>query len=210
VSCAAPPARWQNLLVFSRLAAIELDPASTFLYLAHARTLGPRIIIWRPRWTTSWPGRIRSSRARARSYQKGTPDVDHSRTQGGSHQELCDQDRRHGVAGGASGRSFGTHQQSDRALQEPRQGQSFPAWTAQARIAASPVARLSRPYRRGALQVVDQAIGDPSLNVVARGLDRALSSADVVNSSAVPSGSEAAADFRDGANVARHNWKARS
>ena len=70
-----------------------------------------------------------------------------------------DQSRRHRFAGGPGCDPVGAHQQSDRAFQVPRQGQPFPAWPAQARVAASPVARLPQAHRRRALQDVDRAAG---------------------------------------------------
>src|SRR5262245_41857727 len=92
---------------------------------------------------------------------QGQPDVDNSRPQGRSHQDLRDQGRRYRFAGSAGGDPLG-------ALQDPRQGQPCPAWIAQACVPASPTSRLPRPYRRSALQVVDRAAGYSPLKVYAR------------------------------------------
>jgi hypothetical protein len=48
----------ENLLEFSRLIEFHLDPVETILYPADARTFKVRAAsLWRPRWTTSRPGR---------------------------------------------------------------------------------------------------------------------------------------------------------
>ena len=52
-------------------------------------------------------------------------DVDYRRTQSGSHQDECQQGRRHRLARGSGRDPVGTHQQPHRALQDPREGQSF-------------------------------------------------------------------------------------
>src|SRR5271165_817288 len=104
----------------------------------------------------------------------GNPDVDHLRPQGRSHQELCDQNWRYRFAGGAGRDPFGAHQRPHRAFQGSRQGQPFPTWIAQARVAAAPATRLSRPNRQSALQIVDRATGNSSLSICARCISRVI------------------------------------
>src|SRR4029077_9383054 len=93
-------------------------------------------------------------------------DVDNARPEGRSHQDLCGQGRRYRIAGSAGGDPLGAHQQPYRAFQDPRQGQSFAAWTAQARVPAAAASRLSRPCRRSPLQILDRTAGYSPLTIM--------------------------------------------
>ncbi len=89
-----------------------------------------------------------------RSNEREFDDVDYRRTQSGSHQDECQQSRRHRLARGSGCDPVGTHHQSHGPLQDPREGPSFAPRPFEARADPPLPSRLHQEEGRGALQGV--------------------------------------------------------
>src|ERR1700722_9406149 len=108
-------------------------------------------------------------------------DVDYRRTQSGSHQDQCQQGRRHRLARGSGRDPVGTHQQPHRTFQIPREGQSFASGPFENGRNAPFAARLYQAEGRGALQDAARKAQHSPLSTVRARILRAFLRADIYN-----------------------------
>src|SRR5581483_1965162 len=88
---------------------------------------------------------------------KGETDVAKRGAQAGAREGISYQERRYRFARSPGRHFVGTDQLPDQTLQDPRQGQPFPARSVEARLATSQPPRLSEVEGRSALQEADRA-----------------------------------------------------
>src|SRR6185503_17694066 len=99
-----------------------------------------------PSWTTSRPRRATHSQ-----HSRKVPDVADWRAKAEDHPAIRNQAGRYRVARGPGGAPHRAHQRTDRALQDPQEGQPLAARSAQDGEPAPPASRPRQGKRRGPL-----------------------------------------------------------